>query len=76
MARLVDEQDYVQLVKKNKSYGITTNISCSYKSFESYWRRIATSWGGYNSMDRVKQGTASTNASWAQVNYLTDMYDT
>ena len=37
--------------------------------------QIATSWGGYNSMDKVKQGTASTNASWAQVTYLTDMYD-
>jgi hypothetical protein len=72
--QIVDDQDYVQLVKKNKSYGITTNLSVNYKSF-SLLAQIATSWGGYNSMDRVKQGTASTNASWSQVSYLTDMYD-
>ena len=72
--QIVDDQDYVQLVKKNKSYGITTNLSINYKSF-SLLAQIATSWGGYNSMDRVKQGTASTNASWSQVSYLTDMFD-
>ena len=72
--QIVDDQDYVELVKKNKSYGITTNLSVNYKSF-SLLAQIATSWGGYNSMDRVKQGTASTNASWSQVTYLTDMYD-
>jgi len=72
--QIVDDQDYVQLVKKNKSYGITTNLSVNYKSF-SLLAQIATSWGGYNSMDRVKQGTSSTNASWSQVKYLNDMYD-
>jgi hypothetical protein len=72
--QIVDDQDYVQLVKKNKSYGITTNLSVSYKSF-TLLAQIATSWGGYNSMDRVKQGTSSTNASWSQVSYLTDMFD-
>ncbi|WP_460557905.1 SusC/RagA family TonB-linked outer membrane protein [Ferruginibacter profundus] len=72
--QIVDDQDYVQLVKRNRSYGITTNLSASYKSF-SLLAQIATSWGGYNSLDRVKQGTSSTNAMWSQVAYLNDMYD-
>lgn len=69
-----DEQDYVQLVKRNRSYGITTNLNIGYKSF-SLMAQIATSWGGWNSLDRVKQGTSSTNAGWAQAAYLVDMYD-
>lgn len=69
-----DDQDYVQLVKRNQSYGISTNISIGWKSF-SVMAQIATSWGGWNSIDRIKQGTSSTNAGWAQVAYLTNMYD-
>ncbi|MBC7947379.1 MAG: SusC/RagA family TonB-linked outer membrane protein [Chitinophagaceae bacterium] len=69
-----DEQDYIKLKNKNKSFGITTNLSVSYKSF-SLLAQIATSWGGWNSQDRVKQGTSSTNAMWSQVAYLNDMYD-
>lgn len=72
--QIVDDQDYVQLVKRNRSYGITTNLSASWK-FISLQAQIATSWGGYNSLDRIKQGTSSTNAGWAQAVYLTDMYD-
>lgn len=72
--RIVDDQDYVQLVKSSRSYGITTNLSAGWKSL-SLMAQIATSWGGWNSIDRVKQGTASTNAGWSQVAYLTDMYD-
>ena len=37
--------------------------------------QIGTSWGGYNSIDRIKQGTSSTNASWSQAVYLTNMFD-
>jgi TonB-linked SusC/RagA family outer membrane protein len=69
-----DDQDYVQLVKKNQSYGISTNLSVGWKSF-SLMAQIGTSWGGWNSIDRIKQGTSSTNAGWAQVAYLSDMYD-
>jgi hypothetical protein len=69
-----DDQDYVELVKRNQSYGITTNLSIGWKSV-SLMAQIATSWGGWNSMDRIKQGTASTNAGWSQVAYLNDMYD-
>ncbi|MFL5739413.1 MAG: SusC/RagA family TonB-linked outer membrane protein [Flavisolibacter sp.] len=69
-----DDQDYVELVKKNRSYGISTNLGFSWKSF-SLLAQIATGWGGWNSLDRIKQGTSSTNAGWAQVPYLNDMYD-
>jgi len=70
-----DGQDLVQLKKSTQSYGITTNLGVAYKSF-NLMAQIATSWGGYNSIDRVKQGTSSTNAMWSQVTYLNDMYDT
>ncbi len=69
-----DDQDYVQLVKRNRSYGVTTNLSASWKSV-TLMAQISTSWGGYNSIDRIKQGTSSTNAGWAQTAYLNDMYD-
>lgn len=72
--RIVDDQDYVELAKSTRSYGISTNLSASWKSI-SFLAQIATSWGGWNSIDRIKQGTASTNAGWSQVAYLTDMYD-
>jgi TonB-linked SusC/RagA family outer membrane protein len=72
--QIVDDQDYVKLAKSSRSYGFATNLRVGYKSF-NLLAQISTSWGGYNSLDRVKQGTASTNASWSQVSYLTDMYD-
>lgn len=72
--QIVDEQDYVELVKSSRSYGVTTNLSMGWKSV-SLMAQIATSWGGWNSYDRIKQGTSSTNAGWAQVPYLNDMYD-
>lgn len=72
--QIIDDQDYIQLVKRSRSYGFTTNLSASWKSI-SLQAQIATSWGGYNSLDRIKQGTSSTNAGWAQAAYLTDMYD-
>jgi TonB-linked SusC/RagA family outer membrane protein len=72
--QIVDDQDYAELVKSSRSYGITTNWNIGWKSL-SLRAQIATGWGGWNSIDRIKQGTASTNASWSQVAYLTDMYD-
>ncbi len=72
--QIVDDQDYVELVKRNQSYGISTNLSAAWKSV-SLMAQIQTGWGGWNSIDRVKQGTSSTNAGWSQVAYLTDMYD-
>jgi TonB-linked SusC/RagA family outer membrane protein len=69
-----DDQDYVELAKSTRSYGINTNLSVKWKTI-SLLAQIGTTWGGYNSLDRIKQGTASTNASWSQAVYLTDMYD-
>jgi TonB-linked SusC/RagA family outer membrane protein len=72
--QILDEQDYVELKKSTRSYGISTNLSVKWKTI-SLAAQIGTSWGGYNSIDRIKQGTSSTNAGWSQVIYLTDMFD-
>jgi len=70
----VQGQDFAILAKRTRSYGFTTNIGATWKSI-SFLTQISTSWGGYNSLDRIKQGTSSTNAGWSQVTYLNDMYD-
>ena len=41
-----DDQDYVQLAKSTRSYGVTTNLSVTWKSV-SLLAQISTSWGGY-----------------------------
>jgi TonB-linked SusC/RagA family outer membrane protein len=68
------KQDYVQLLKNTKSYGIATNLSVSYAGI-SLSAQILTSWGGYNTLDYLKQGTSSTQSMWAQPIYLNDMFD-
>ncbi|MEO7309974.1 MAG: SusC/RagA family TonB-linked outer membrane protein [Chitinophagaceae bacterium] len=72
--QITDDQDYIKLAKSTRTYGFSTNLSVAWKSL-SLLTQISTSWGGYNSIDRVKQGTSSTNAGWSQVAYLTDMFD-
>jgi hypothetical protein len=37
--------------------------------------QIATSWGGRNTIDWIRNGTSSTASIWGQPIYLTDMYD-
>ncbi|WP_268223932.1 SusC/RagA family TonB-linked outer membrane protein [Sinomicrobium oceani] len=66
--------DYVKLVRKNRTYGFTTNLGMAYKSV--YFRtQIQTSWGGIRMVDIVKQGTSSSHNMWAHESYWTDMYD-
>jgi hypothetical protein len=72
--RIEDEQDYVKLANSSRSYGFNLNLNFTWK-FITVATQISTGWGGYNSIDRVKQGTSSTNAGWSQVAYLNDMYD-
>jgi hypothetical protein len=72
--RIAEDEDYVEMVKKNQSYGIATNLSVSWKSI-TLAAQISTSWGGLNFLDAVKQGTSSTNAMWTPSEYLRDMYD-
>jgi hypothetical protein len=62
------------LVDKNKTHGFTTNIRLKYKGI-SFSTQISTSWGGYRSIDLVKQGTSSSHNMWAHESYWTDMYD-
>ncbi|AOZ99227.1 SusC/RagA family TonB-linked outer membrane protein [Flavobacterium commune] len=66
--------DYQKLVNQNRTYGFTTNLGMKYKSF--YLRsQISTSWGGYNTLDMVKQGTSSAHNDWAHEIFWNDMYD-
>ncbi|MBV5282925.1 MAG: TonB-dependent receptor [Paludibacter sp.] len=65
-------EDYAKLVKRNITYGISTNMSLSWKSF-SWSTQISTSWGGYASIDRVGQGTS--NIIWSHESFWTDMYN-
>ncbi|WP_370174327.1 SusC/RagA family TonB-linked outer membrane protein [Leeuwenhoekiella palythoae] len=72
--RVDNQLDYVKLDDKNRTYGFTTNLRVQYKGV--YLRtQIATSWGGYSEIDRVKQGTSSSHNFWAHESYWTDMYD-
>lgn len=71
---IVKEQDFVQLMKNTRSYGIATNLSFGYKGI-SLQAQILTSWGGFNQIDYLKQGTSSSQSMWAQPIYLNDMYD-
>ena len=66
--------DYAKLAKNNRTYGFTSNLGMKYKSV--YFRtQISTSWGGYNSIDLVKQGTSSAHNDWAHETFWNDMYD-
>ncbi|MEI6950048.1 SusC/RagA family TonB-linked outer membrane protein [Paraflavisolibacter sp. H34] len=67
-------EDYVQLLKENRSYGANTNLSVSWKGI-TVNAQIATSWGGWNSLDYIKQGTSSSNMFWSHEVFMNDMYD-
>ncbi|QOG03626.1 SusC/RagA family TonB-linked outer membrane protein [Flavobacterium sp. MDT1-60] len=72
--RIMRNEDYVKLAKNNRTYGFTSNLGFRYKTF--YFRtQIQTSWGGYRTIDLVKQGTASAHNDWAHESFWTDMYD-
>lgn len=73
--RINDVDDYAKLAKSGKTYGITTNLGVTWQGI-SLSAQIATSWGGYNSIDRVSQATGSASGTYSQVAYLNDMYDT
>lgn len=72
--RIATSEDYVQLKKSNRTYGIVTNLSFGWKGI-SLLTQISTSWGGANYLDYVKQGSSSSNALWSQPLHLIDMYD-
>lgn len=72
--RIMKNEDYVKLANNNRTYGFTTNMGFKYKTF--YFKtQIQTTWGGYNSIDLVKQGTSSAHNDWAHESFWTDMYD-
>ncbi|WP_281337055.1 SusC/RagA family TonB-linked outer membrane protein [Flavobacterium eburneipallidum] len=72
--KIATGEDYVKLVNKNRTYGFTTNLGFKYHSF--YFKsQIATSWGGYNAIDLIRQGTGSAHNDWSHEVFWTDMYD-
>lgn len=71
--RIEKNNDYVKLVKRNKTHGFTTNLRAKYKSI-SFSTQLNTSWGGYRELDVVKQGTSSSHNMWAHESYWSDMY--
>lgn len=72
--RVAAGQDYARLKDKNKGQGFATNLNVSWKNI-SLSAQIATSWGTYNRIDYVKQGTSSGQILWSHESYLTDMFD-
>ncbi|AEV99910.1 SusC/RagA family TonB-linked outer membrane protein [Niastella koreensis] len=68
-------QDYDLLKKDNRTYGISTNLNFAYKGI-TLQAQIATSWGGYNTIDWIRNSTSSTaGAIWAQSILANYMYD-
>jgi TonB-linked SusC/RagA family outer membrane protein len=72
--RIEKDQDYVKLANKNQTKTINTNLSLSWNNI-NFAAQIVTSWGGYNRVDYVKQGTSSGQIFWSHESYLTDMFD-
>jgi len=72
--RVTTDQDYTELASNRGLQGFTTNLGFSWKGI-SLNTQIATSWGGYNRIDYVKQGTSSGQMFWSHESYLNDMFD-
>lgn len=72
--KIKEDQDYAMLAKRNSNYGFTTNINLTWKGV-SINSQVATSWGGYNRIDYIKQSTSSGQMFWTKESYLNDMYD-
>jgi len=73
--RINSNEDYGKLAKRNRFSGFSTNLGFSWRSV-TLTAQISTSWGGYNSIDYVKQGTSSGQILWSHESYLNDMFDT
>jgi TonB-linked SusC/RagA family outer membrane protein len=68
------DQDYVQLKKHSRTYGLNTNLSFSYKGI-TLSAQLVTSWGGYNTLDYIKNNYNSTASLWNPASFMRDMYD-
>jgi len=67
-------EDLGKLLKKDITYGISTNLNLSWKSF-SWSAQLSTTWGGYASIDRIGQKMGKSNNIWAHESFWNDMYD-
>ncbi len=71
--RIVAGEDYGKLAKSNRTYGFTTNFGVKFNGI--YLKsQIATSWGGYQSIDNVAQFTGSSDGFYARESFWKDMY--
>lgn len=72
--QIISGEDYAKLTKVNTSKGFTTNLGLNWHGI--YWSaQVSTSWGGYRSIDNIKQSTSSNLMLWSHESYLKDMYD-
>ncbi len=72
--KIVEEQDYVQLVDADKDFGFTTNLGINYKSL-SFRTQINTSWGEARFIDRVDANKPGSSYSlWSPESFWSDMY--
>jgi hypothetical protein len=69
-----DGADYVKLNKSGFTYGFNTNLGLNWKSF-SWSANIATSWGGFESIDLVSQSSSSNKMLWNREVFWKDMFD-
>lgn len=71
--RIVKGEDYGKLAKSNRTFGFTTNFGAKYKGI--YIKsQIATSWGGFKSIDNVAQFTGASDGFYSRETFWTDMY--
>lgn len=73
--RIRENEDYGKLANRNRFSGFVTNLGVSWKAL-TLSAQISTSWGGYNSVDYIKQGTSSGQILWSHESYLNNMFDT
>jgi hypothetical protein len=72
--RISANEDYVKQAKANASYGFVTNLSFGWKGI-SLATQIATSWGGFNTIDNTSISTSGGQMFWSKEPFLNDMYD-
>lgn len=72
--QVATDEDYTELASNKGLQGFVTSLGFSWKGI-SLNTQISTSWGGYNRIDYVKQGTSSGQMFWAHESYMNDMFD-
>ena len=72
--QIVKTEDYGILKDILFIEGFSTNLGCSWKSFD-FSTTINTSWSGLNRIDRVAQSAKANLIIWNRESYWADMFD-